>query len=162
MAGWGTDNVDYLETLLEYFEDEIAGEAYFHRLARHFDGAGESGKLVLLAKVERRAAEAVRPLLEKYGLSPRDDSVLHPLGEADVERHRRYGWAELMAYMAVRYPAYIDQFEDLERMAPEEDLAALRVLTDHEVAAIDFANREIVGDPDSLAPLRQYLERSAG
>ena len=42
-------------------------------------------------------------------------------------------------------------------MAPEEDLYALKKLTNHEVAAIEFAKRELAGDPDSLSPLCDYL-----
>ncbi len=42
-------------------------------------------------------------------------------------------------------------------MAPSEDLYALKALTEHEVAAIDFARKELAGDSDSMAPLLQYL-----
>ncbi len=153
------DNAVYLETLLKYYEDEIMGEAYFYGLADHIGGPAEREKLALLAEVERRAAEAVQPLLRKHGLAPRDESVLKVLGAADVERHRHYGWMELMAYMAGRYPAYLDDFEALERLAPEDDMPALKLLTHHEVVAIDFADKEIAGDPNSLAPLREYLDR---
>ncbi len=142
-----TDNAVYLETLLKYYEDEVMGEAYFYGLADRVGGA-----------VERRAADVVRPLLEKHGLVPRDESVLKALGEADVERHRHYGWMELMGYMAGRYPAYLDEFEALERLEPENDKPALKLLTHHEVVAIDFANKEIAGDPDSLASIREYLD----
>ncbi len=154
-----TASAVYLKTLLEYYEEEVMGVAYFHGLAEHIGGAAERGKLVLLAEVERRAAEVVRPLLDRHGLVPRDESVLKALGAAHVERHRRYSWTEFVAYMAARYPAYLDEFEALERLAPEDDLPALKVLTDHEVVAIEFANKEIAGDPDSLAPLREYLDR---
>ncbi len=159
MAPSGTDNVDYRERLLSYYEDEIIGEAYFYRLASHFGGAGEREKLAQLADVEGRAAETVRPLLEIHGLVPRDVSVLIPLGEADAERHQRYNWADPMAYMAAKYPAYLEEFEELEHLAPEDDLPALKLLTHHEVVVIDFANKEIAGDPDSLTPIRQYLEQ---
>ncbi len=124
-----TDNAAYLETLLDYYEEEVMGEAYFYGLADHIGGAVEREKLALLAEVERRAADVVRPLLEKHGLVPRDESVLKALGEADVERHRHYGWMELMVYMAGRYPAYLDDFEALERLAPEDDMPALKLLT---------------------------------
>ncbi len=152
------DNAVYLETLLKYYEDEVTGEAYFYGLADHIGGAVEREKFALLAKVERRAADVVRPLLEKHGLVPRDKSVLKALGEAHVERHRHYSCMELMTYMAGRYPAYLDEFEALERLAPKDDLPALKRLTHHEVVAIDFANKEIAGDPDSLASIRQYLD----
>ncbi len=154
-----TDNAVHLETLLQYYEDEVMGEAYFYGLADHIGGAVEREKFALLAEVERRAADVVRPLLEKHGLVPRDESVLKVLGEAHVERHRHYSWMELMAYMAGRYPAYLDEFEALERLAPEDDRPALKLLTYHEVVAIDFANKEIAGDPDSLASIREYLDR---
>ena len=158
MAQAGTDNTDYRERLLLYYEEEVMGAAYFTGLARHFGGAAEREKLARLAEVELRAAEAVRPLLAKHGLVPRDVSVLKPLGEAHVERHRRYSWADLMTYMAARYPAYLEEFKELERLAPEDDLPALKLLTHHEVATIDFANKEIAGDPDSLASIREYLD----
>ena len=160
MADTDTRRLDaYRKTLLDYYEEEIIGEAYFDALAEHFDGTGERGKLRLLARVERCAAEAVRPLLHKHGLTPRDEAVLKSLGEADVAAHRDYGWHEFMAYMVARYPGYVDDFEALERLAPDADLPALKMLTQHEVAAIEFAGKEVAEEADSTAPLRRYLEQ---
>ena len=144
----------YLQTLLQYYEEEIMGEAYFYGLRKYFD---ESEKLVLLARVERCAAEAVLPLLKKYNLSARDESVLKSEGEGHIARHQSYDWPDLMSYIVKRYPGYLDDFKALERLAPDEDLPALKTLADHEVAAIEFAQMEIAQDPDSLAPLHRYL-----
>ena len=150
----------YLKTLLLYYEEEIMGEAYFYGLAEHFDAAAEREKLAL-AKVERRAADVVRPLVDKYGLVPRDASVLKALGEASIGDHRHFGWRELMTYITTNFPAFLDEFDALEKMAPEDDLPVLKQLTYHEVVAIDFAHTEIAGDPDSVAPLRRYLGHGA-
>ena len=144
----------YLRTLLSYYEEEIEGEAYFYGLVDHFE---EQDKLTVLARVERRAAESVVPLLEKYKLVPRDASELKTRGAGHVQRHASFDWLEFMTYMLNRYPGYLEEFTTLERMAPEEDLYALKKLTNHEVAAIEFAKRELAGDPDSLAPLCDYL-----
>jgi dimethylamine/trimethylamine dehydrogenase len=152
------DNIaspDYLETLLSYYEDEISGEAYFYALADHF---AERDKIILLAKTERVAAQAIEPLLEKYELVPRDDSELKNEERSYLELHQSYSWQGFMTYIVERYPAYLDEFNALEQMAPAEDLEALKILTTHEVAVIDFAEKELAGDPDSLAPLIQYLE----
>ena len=62
-----------------------------------------------------------------------------------------------MTYMLNRYPGYLEEFMTLERMAPEEDLHVLKKLTNHEVAAIEFAKRELAGDQDRLAPQSDYL-----
>ncbi len=45
----------------------------------------------------------------------------------------------------------------LERLAPEDDMPAPKLLTHHQVVAIDFADKEIAGDPDSLASIRETL-----
>jgi len=145
----------YLKTLLSYYEEEIEGEAYFYGLADHFE---QQEKLTVLARVERRAAESVVPLLEKYELVPSDESELKTRGEGYVGRHASLDWFEFMTYIVNRYPGYLEDFTTLERMAPEEDLYALNNLTVHEVAAIEFAKRELAGDPDSLAPLYDYLD----
>ena len=134
------------------------GEAYFQGLAEHFQEPHQKGKMKLLGKVERHAAEAVRPLLEKYNLKPRPDKELGPIGVESIKDSRKRNWRDLMIYMSERYVGYVDDFEALERMAPECDLPALKILTDHEVAAIEFANLEIAGDGDSAAPLRMYLQ----
>ena len=68
---------EYLDTLLKYYEDEIRGEAYFFALAEHFE---ERDKVILLGKVERRAAEAVIPLLQKYELQHEMNQLYMPRG----------------------------------------------------------------------------------
>lgn len=130
----------YLETLLLYYEEEIMGEAYFRGL------------------VERVAAESVWPLLDKYRLTPRPDRELKKAGEASIEQHKDFDWRALMVDMAERYPGYLDDFQALENAAPAEDRAAIRVMTEHEVAAIDFAKLEIEGDRRSAEVLRRYID----
>ena len=144
----------YRQTLLRYYEEEISGEAYFYALADHFD---EREKMILLAKIERQAALMIEPLLDKYGLEPRADTILELEGQSHVEPHQCLDWSQFMTHIVERYPLYLDEFTALEQMAPEEDLPALQRLTHHEVAVIDFAQREIAGSPASLEPLLEYL-----
>ena len=61
--------------------------------------------------------------------------------------------------MTERYPAYLDDFANLKSMAPEEDWPQLEVLTEHEVAAVKFARKELAGDPHSIQPLLNYLHQ---
>jgi len=145
----------YLDTLLRYYEEEISGEAYFYALADYFE---ERDKMILLAKTERVAAQAIEPLLQKYALIPKDEAELKIQDQSYVELHRSYSWSEFMAYVVGRYPGYLDDFAALEQMAPPEDLPALNILTEHEVAVIDFAEKELRGDPDSLISLNRYLK----
>ncbi len=147
----------YLDTLLLYFEEEIMGEAYFYGLANRFPDEHQSLKMRHLAEVERYAAEAVRPLLKKYHLQPRSDIELHKVGEENIEKSYLMGWEGFVDYMVARFPKYMPEFHALESMAPQEDWTALKILTAHEVAAIEFANLEKVGNPKSIEPLMKYL-----
>ncbi len=154
-----TKTDEYLMTLLRYFEEEIMGEAYFYGLAEKFPEPHQREKMTYLAKVERYAAEAVRPLLDKYGLEARSDTCLHEIGEKDIAKSFEMGWDGLIDYMVKRFPQYMPEFKGLEAIAPKEDLAELKILTEHEVAAIEFANLEKANDPNSLQPLHSYLRR---
>ena len=157
-----TISPDYRSTLLAYFEEEIGGEAYFHGLAAHFDEPGAAEKLHLMGEVERCAAEAVRPLIERHGLTPRADSVLREEGAAYIPRHAGMNWQDFVDHMAERYPVYIDDFLRLEAMAPAEDLPALNILTEHEVAVVAFAQREKAGDANAADPMRAYIAACRG
>ncbi len=150
----------YLKTLLLYFEEEVMGEAYFLQLLGSGPinpTAAQHEKLVLLAKVESFAADAVRPLIKKYNLTPRPDAELIKIGKGWGAQEKHRGWPGFVADIAERYPAYITQFEKLEQMAPANDLAALRVLTNHEIAAVRFAECDRASSADSTAPLLNYL-----
>ena len=85
----------YLDTLLQYYEEEVSGEAYFYGLAEHFP---EVEKTVLLAKAERVAAQSIEPLLAKYGLEPRARSLLYQEGRDSVQHHQALSWKEFMVH----------------------------------------------------------------
>ena len=150
-----TASEQYLDTLLQYYEEEVSGEAYFRGLEQHFD---ETEKLSLLADVEAHAARSVEPLIARYQLTPRPAETLCRKGREHVARHAALDWGEFVKYMADQYPAYLDEFAALERMAPEADRDQLKTLTAHEVATIEFAKLELAGDADSCAPLTRYLQ----
>ncbi len=151
-----TASPDYLKTLTLYYEEEIEGEGYFRAIAERLDTPDHREKMDLMARVETRAAASVRPLLEKYGLTPRCADSLRANGRAQAAG-KTGAWPVLIAEMQESFPAYMDDFARLEAMAPPEDLPALKELTAHEVAAIAFLDRESEGMDDSAAPLRHYL-----
>ncbi|MEM9100472.1 MAG: FAD-dependent oxidoreductase, partial [Pseudomonadota bacterium] len=146
----------YLETLLLYYEEEIMGDAEFRAFAELFDAPDRKEKMTLLADVERHAAKLVRPLVEKYDLTPRSVGELQAMGR-DYVKTAHQDWDALIGYMHKSFPAYMDDFHGLEAMAPADDLPALKLLTEHEAAAIDFLNREVAGDAASTQPLKDYL-----
>jgi len=133
------------------------GEIYFYGMSKYFDQVEVREKLTLLAKVEQHTSNALQPLIRRYGLTPRPGPEMEAKANIWMEERRHLGWCGLMQQMADEYPAFVDMFKELEKQAPEEDSPALKLLTDHEIVLIEFANREIAGDPDSLQPVHRFI-----
>lgn len=147
----------YLDTLLRYYEEEIEGEAYFAAIADRMEDADQKRKMQLLSEVETYAAAAVRPLLDKYDLTPASHADLHAVGRKQAADSPG-GFMDFVTEWRKTFPGFIDEFEALEAMAPPEDLPPLKVLTAHEFAAIDFLELEAAGASDTDKPMRHYLE----
>jgi hypothetical protein len=60
----------YLDTLLQYYEEEVQGEAYFNGIADRLSEPDHQAKMQLMAKVEKFVAAVVLPLVRKYDLKP--------------------------------------------------------------------------------------------
>ena len=151
-----TASPEYLKTLKLYYEEEIEGEAYFAGLADRLSDPDQKHKMLLLSQVETYAAAAVAPLLQQYGLTPRDGTALHGTGRQQAA-DAPGTWDGMIADMRDKFPGYVEDFEGLEALAPSEDLPPLKVLTNHEIAAVAFLEAEAAGAPDPAAALRHYL-----
>ncbi|MEM7375936.1 MAG: FAD-dependent oxidoreductase [Pseudomonadota bacterium] len=150
----------YFDTLLQYYEEEVSGEAYFAALAERLAEPDHAAKMQLLADVERHCAVIVEPLLQKYALTPRDTQTLVSEGRADADRGPQT-YAELIADMRRTFPGYIGDFLRLERLAPPEDRPILQRMTEHEEVAVAFLDRESAGLSASTEPLLAYLAEPA-
>lgn len=146
----------YLATLLRYYEEEVEGEAWFRAFAERMPLPRQKEKMLLLAMVERRTAEDVRPLIDRYGLTPAPRARLAATGRKQAAEGPQ-DWGGLIARMIETFPAYTAAFEALERIAPPRDRPLLARMTAHEVATIEFLEREAAGDPDSTEPLLRFL-----
>lgn len=153
-----TPSQKYLDTLLLYYEEEIMGEAYFRAVSRQYSDPDRTYKMELMAQVERHAANAVLPLLQRYRLTPRTDKELHDIGLEDI-KDEAPDWDRFIADMQASFPDYMPEFRALEEMGPEMDKSRLSFLTKHEVAAIEFLELE-AGKRDSVGPMLEYLRAS--
>ena len=147
----------YLDAVLRAYEGEVGGEAYFKALTDVFSKPDHHEKLMLLAAVEKRTGNALRPLIKRHGLEPLDNAALIARGEAFVEERAFRRWSDLIENMTTRYPGFVEKFKALEATGPAEDKGALEILVEHEIALLDFAEHEAAGDADSLATVRAFL-----
>ncbi|MEM7440112.1 MAG: hypothetical protein AAF393_10970 [Pseudomonadota bacterium] len=150
---------EYLDTLLLYYEEEVEGEAYFMQFARAFGDPQHRRKIELLGKVERHAAQAVRPLIDKYKLDPKSTETLFASGQAQALEDKA-DWGAALEGMNKTYPGYLIDFKNLEALGPIEDQHLLKFLTEHEVAALEFLALEATDPAFSTAPLEAYIATS--
>ncbi|NRB36226.1 MAG: hypothetical protein HRU31_16090 [Rhodobacteraceae bacterium] len=150
----------YLETLVQYYDEEIEGEAYFETLANLTADPTQKEALSLLAQVEHHAAKGVAPLLVKHSLTPGDAAALRASGHKDAAGSWA-GWDELLDDMDSTYSGYLDDFRALEALGPSEDQPILAFLSEHEVAAIAFLEKARSDLNAAMTPLRNYLASPA-
>ena len=150
---------DYRSSLLLCLEEECAGEAFFAALAERHEGR-ERQALLLMAQIERAMTEALRPLVERHRLTPAPVAALHAEGAREARALQAIAWRDFLEHMARDYPAYLGEFEAIARLGPAEDQEVFQLLLDHEVAFIDFAERDLAGDPDSHRALESFLGRA--
>ena len=147
----------YFEALLKAYEGEIAGEVYFKTLSGMFTEPTCSRNLLLLAAVERRTSMVLQPLIDRHRIKPSNRAELVTLGKSWVTERAFRHWKDLINHMTTHYPGYIEKFKALEAAGPIEDKAALKILVEHEIALLDFAECEKAGDTNSRARLQSFL-----
>ncbi len=143
--------------LVGAYEGEVGGHAYFTRLAACYADPDQIQKLKCLARLEKRTAQWLRPVLARYGLTPRPDAETcdRSIERADADAEKT--WQQLIVHFRDDYPPYILTFEAMEAAGTDEDQPALRALTQHEVAIVEFAKRELAAVQPSELPLETLL-----
>jgi hypothetical protein len=121
------NNTQYTLLILEAYEDEVAGAAYFHSLARAYPQ--HSSRLI--------------ELLRKYHLTPSAQTTLEERGALDARIEATGDWRMLVQQSIKSYARYVAEFKALEAMGPAEDQPILEALTAHEVQLIEWMRAEI-------------------
>jgi len=137
----GIARKQYTVQVLEAYEDEVAGAAYFEGLALVFPR--QSGFLEKFAALERATASRLSALLLKYRLTPRAQSTLEERGALAARREAGSDWRALMQQSVRSYARYVAEFKALEALGPTEDQPILVALTAHEVQLIEWLRAEL-------------------
>lgn len=146
----------YQEALVVSYEEEIAGAAYFSRLADFHDGRANLA-LSLMADIETITARYLEPLILQCSLVVKSHEQLTLNGRQEAEIQKAVSWHDLVGRMADTYPVFVDEFEGIKLLAPVEDKEIMAVLIAHEVAALAFANAERMGQQYSTDHLHAFI-----
>ena len=149
---------DFAPALQLCLEEEFIGDALFDTLAGFHDGKARQA-LQLMAQIERAVIAVMQPAIARHGLTLANPEDLRAEGRTEAVAMRAMSWAEFLTHIDKDYPAFLDEFQQLFRLAPQSDKADAQLLLDHEVALMDFAAAERNGDPGSFGILTAFLRR---
>jgi len=106
------NNTQYTLLILEAYEDEVAGAAYFDNLARAYPQ--HSSFFQKCAALERTTANRLIELLRKYHLTPSTQTTLQERGALDARIQATSNWRMLMQQSIESYARYVAEFKALE------------------------------------------------
>jgi hypothetical protein len=134
------ENMQYTLRVLDAYEDEVAGAAYFDGLA--LTHPQQSAFFERCAALERATASQLSALLRKYQLTPLAQTTLQERGALDARREAGSDWKKLMHQSIELYVRCVTEFKALAAMGPTEDQPILAALTAHEVQLIEWMQAE--------------------
>ena len=105
------ENMQYTLRVLNAYEDEVAGAAYFDGLA--LTDLQQSAFFERCAALERATASQLSALLRKYQLTPRAQTALEQRGALDARREAGSDWKKLMQQSIKLYVRYVTEFKAL-------------------------------------------------
>ncbi|WP_396910560.1 hypothetical protein [Mycolicibacterium sp.] len=145
------------ELLRRAYEGEIIGCAMYQEMLDD-PACVENEALPLLFDIERLTADALKPLITRYGVAVSEDAASTE-GRRLAASVARRPWKEMWTEVTRLADAYLDDFRRLADVLDGDDAVIGRQVVEHEEALIAFARREIDGLPDASAPLHDYLRR---
>jgi len=134
------ESIQYIFQILEAYEDEVAGAAYFDGLALAYPQ--QSAFLERCAALERETVTQLSALLQKYQLTPRAQTMLEERGLLDARRDAGSDCKKVMQQSIKLYAGYVAEFKALEAMGPVEDQRILAALTAHEIQLLEWMRAE--------------------
>ena len=148
---------EYVDLLRDAYRGEVFGQSFFGAMADSPHHEAYRPQLRALQEVEAQTAARLRPLVELAG----GDRGAHAAAIAEgVELAGGLAatpWPEFLRGLRDSLPAFLERFERLQLLAPEDPVLA--DLVAHEQAIDRFAALELDGHADdAIAVLRGHLD----
>jgi hypothetical protein len=148
---------EYVDLLREAYRGEVFGESFFGALAESPHHEPYRSRLRALQEVEAQTAARLRPLVELAGGDLGEHEAAIAEGVDLAGGLRETPWPELLRSLRDALPAFLERFERLHSLAPDDPV--LTDLVAHEQAIDRFAALELEGHAeDAIAVLRGHLD----
>ena len=141
----------------ERYQGEVYGEAVFAAWAAACSDPEVAEKVRVLERLERETGEKLADELRSLGRDPQPDPARREEGGKIGQGLGGAPWPDVLGGFRAQLVPLIEAFAEAETLAPDGKRALLEFVTAHERALLAFADGELAGDGDSLAPVRSLL-----
>lgn len=148
---------DIEDALYEAYQGEVLGQAFFETLAESAPNPTARQKWQTLARLEAATKDRLRPCVVGMGRAPTPDPNRIEQGEAAAASYEGMDWETQVRSMQPVLVRAIASFEESEQRAGDAYREVAAALTAHERALLTFTERELAGEPDSLAEVEALL-----
>lgn len=152
---------DIRSRLQDAWQGEIFGMAMYRSIAEQQKEPFRQWQWTALHQLEIETGAEMRQLLLRHGLSVTGLEDSRRAGLAEAARIVVLPWLEMMKEFADDLPATIDDYRALESACAFEgrDAETMRLLVEHEVASLNFAQVEMRGESqNSINPVLALLK----
>lgn len=148
---------DYLEGIRSAWLGEQFGQRFFLEMALASSDETMSTRWKTLSQLEEVTGNRMAEVLAFWDAAP-SGSEFVDISPEIVEQFTGVSHQEAMQKMKTRVEEALLRFDHLLAIAPDQDIAAVQFLVDHEQALLTFVNRELAGDADnSMADVERLL-----
>jgi hypothetical protein len=150
------DREEYRKQIAEAYEGEIYGAAFFAALADRFAADEERHRqLDVMREIEVVTAERMLPIVARLSLPPVDREAVEATARGAAAKV--VDWRPFIEVFHRLAPGFVAKFEATLALAPPQDREIAEFLVDHEVAFVDFTEKEMAGKPNPTAALERLL-----
>ena len=148
----------HLTELLEWYCDEIAGEAFFLALAKSAEAPGRAAKWQTLARLEQHVAGRLQSELKARGVALPPAEIDIRRGQYSALEYADLPWREALERLRPALDGYVRDFQAAESRMPVDLMPLAQFVTAHERALLDFVTLELEGsDRHSLDGILHLL-----
>ena len=137
---------NHLDKILETYRDEIAGEAFFHELARTSSEPEHAAKWRTLARLEQLVADRLRTALETHAVRMPTVAKDQRRGLESAQEYTGLTWHEALERLRPELKGYVRDFQATESEMPKALLPLAQFVSAHERALLEFVTRELDQD----------------
>jgi len=145
----------YLQTLEEFFQGEVTGEALFHALGEALEDPEHRYQMRVLEQLERETKELLQENIGRLGGDIGESAAARATGIAQAKALAAMPRAKFMHIFGREVRKFVTRFEEVEKSGPAHGAKILAAVTAHERALLWFSERESSGA--ASAPLEPVI-----